>query len=256
MDTARHLELLALEGDRLASVPAEHLAAPVPTVEGWTVEDVVRHTGKIHQWVAGVAQLPLDGDVSSVRPPGRAPAPDCVPADGAALAEVTAALTNRPPETPAVAFLGPRTLAWWIRRQVHEVGIHRYDAEAGVAAAGCSPPAPFAVDQAADGVDEWATTFLAVRGNQRFGDFPAELDGVTVHLHGTDPEPPADGSEWLFTFAEGQVAVEATHAKGDVALRGPVEDLLLVLWRRRPLDVLEVFGDRSVAERLLEVATF
>ena len=50
--------------------------------------------------------------------------------------------------------------------------------------------------------------------------------------------------------------VEATHAKGDVALRGPAEDLLLVMWRRRPLDVLDVLGDRAVAERLLEVATF
>ena len=256
MEPARHLEILATAGERLASVPVAHLGAPVPTVPGWTVEDVVRHTGKIHQWVSGVAQLPLDGDVGSVRPEGMPTGADCLPAYRDALAQITDTLTSRPADTEVPSFLGPVTLGWWIRRQAHEVSVHRYDAEAGVEAAGGAAANPFGVDEAADGVDEWASTFLATRWNQRFGDFPPELDGATIHLHGTDPEPPVDGSEWLLSFADGKVQVAATHAKGDVALRGPAEDLLLVMWRRRPLDVLEVFGDRTIAERLLEVATF
>lgn len=256
METKRHLEILALEGDRLASVSAGFLDAPIPAVPGWTVEDVVRHVGKVHQWAAGVSRLPLDGDISSVRPEGMPKGPDCLPAYRAALAGITDALTDRPADTEVLTFLGPEPLAWWIRRQAHEVAVHRHDAELGAAAAGGPMVNGFDADAAADGIDEWAATFLAVRFGQRFGELPPALEGATIHLHGTDPEPPADGCEWLISFADGTVKVEATHAKGDVALRGSAEDLLLTMWRRKPLDTLEVIGDRAVAEHLLEVATF
>jgi uncharacterized protein (TIGR03083 family) len=255
MDAQRHFEILAAAGDRLASVPADALGAPIPSIPGWTVEDVVRHCGEIHQWAAGVMHLPLDGDLRSVRyemPHG----PDCLPAYRDSLALLTETLTARPGDTEVLSFIGPVPLSFWIRRQAHEVSVHRYDAESGVAAAGGPAPHPFAVDEAADGVDEWATTFLTAGFVRRPGTFPSALEGRSVHVHGTDPEPPADGSEWLLRFADGRVAVERTHAKGDVALRGTAEDLLLVLWRRRPLDALDVLGDRSVAEVLLQAATF
>ena len=34
--------------------------------------------------------------------------------------------------------------------------------------------------------------------------------------------------------------------KGDLAVRGPVSDLLLLLWNRRDTDGLQVFGDESI----------
>ena len=34
-------------------------------------------------------------------------------------------------------------------------------------------------------------------------------------------------------------------------MRGSAADLLLVLWRRLPLDAVEVIGDRATAERLV-----
>lgn len=256
MEPQRHLEILAVEGDRLASVPADALDAPVPAVPGWTVQDVVRHVGKVHRWAAAVSHLPLDGDIRSARPEGLPKGPDCLLAYRDALAGVTEALTDRPADTEVLTFLGPAPLAWWIRRQCHEVAVHRHDAESAVAAAGGAGVHRFAADGAADGVDEWAATFLASRFATRVGNVPAELEGATIHLHGTDPEPPADGCEWLIAFTGGGVQVQATHAKGDVALRGSAEDLLLVMWRRRGLDALEVLGDRAVAERLLDVARF
>ncbi|MCB0963174.1 MAG: hypothetical protein KDA98_07725, partial [Acidimicrobiales bacterium] len=39
-------------------------------------------------------------------------------------------------------------------------------------------------------------------------------------------------------------------------VRGPAADLLLALWNRRPLDSVDIVGDRAVVTRLLEVATF
>jgi len=88
------------------------------------------------------------------------------------------------------------------------------------------------------------------------GPLRIDLTGRTVHIHGTDDPAPADGAEWLLTFTADGVEVQATHAKGDVALRGPAHELLLTLWRRRPLVGLDVVGDAAVAERLLEVARF
>ena len=160
------------------------------------------------------------------------------------------------PDRPAVTFAGLGTVGWWLRRQANEVQVHRIDAHDGVHAGGGPAPAPLAVDGAADVADEWASFFLAVRFGQRFGGLPDDLDGRSVHLHGTDPEPPADGAEWLLSFRDGGAVVERTHAKGDVALRGRAEDLALGLWRRRPLDALDVVGDAALAARLLEVARF
>jgi predicted lipid carrier protein YhbT len=55
--------------------------------------------------------------------------------------------------------------------------------------------------------------------------------------------------EWLVRFNGDDVTVTREHGKGDVAVRGPVEDLFLWLWGRIPADRLEVFGDRSLLER-------
>ena len=52
MTPDQHLVMLQTEGMRLAAMPADALGAPVPTVPGWTLEQVVRHTGKVHRWVA------------------------------------------------------------------------------------------------------------------------------------------------------------------------------------------------------------
>jgi predicted lipid carrier protein YhbT len=60
-------------------------------------------------------------------------------------------------------------------------------------------------------------------------------------------------AEWLLTFADGAVAVETGHAKGDAAVRGPAADLLLALWRRRPLGTVDVVGDRAVVEQLVDL---
>ena len=45
--------------------------------------------------------------------------------------------------------------------------------------------------------------------------------------------------------------VTREHAKGDCALRGAASDLLLVLWRRRPMSTIDVVGDADVAARFL-----
>ncbi len=258
MDANRYLELLRIEGERLASMPADALGAPVPTLPDWTVERVVRHVGKVHQWVTATLAAGPDGDTDAAAAglAGLPNGPACLPAYREALEDVLAELAHHDLDDPAATFAGPGTAAFWYRRQAHEVAIHRIDAADAVHAAGGPGPEALAADGAADGIDEWARFFLAVRRVQRSGPLPADLVGCTVHIHGTDDPAPADGAEWLLTFTAEGVEVEATHSKGDVALRGPAQDLLLTLWRRRPLATVDVVGDVTVAERLLEAAQF
>lgn len=257
MEPSRHLEILQTEADRLATIDPSMLGAAVPSLEDWDVERVVRHVGKIHEWVLGMLRLePGQGMADAPAPVGLPKGPDCLPAYRAVADELIAHLEGDDPARPCLNFAGAGDVAWWMRRQAQEVSVHRVDAMDAVQAAGGPAPEPISADAAADGIDEWARFFLAVRWGQRFGELPEGLAGHTVHIHGTDDPAPSDGAEWLLRFGADGIAVEATHAKGDVALRGPANDLLLALWRRRPLGTLDVVGDAAVAERLLDVARF
>lgn len=254
MEPARHLEILRTEGERLASVPIDSLDAPVPTIEGWTVERVLTHTGKVHQWCAAVLALPEGGSMADIGELAGMPrGPEAVPAYRRSLDAVLNAFSERIPTSPAPSFVGAVDVAWWLRRQAHETAVHRIDAYDAIAASGGPAPDPVDTDAAADGVDEWATMLLPWRTGPNHP-LPDDLVGRTVHLHGTDEPGPVGGAEWLLTLDRQSVAVERTHAKGDVALRGPAHDLLLAIWRRRPVASLDVFGDVELAGRFLDEA--
>jgi uncharacterized protein (TIGR03083 family) len=113
---------------------------------------------------------------------------------------------------------------------VHELGVHRWDAEAAVGEA-----RPIPTDVAEDGIDELLQEFLPA----------ADVSGVggTIHLHATD----GDG-EWFIETAGGLRWTRA-HEKGDVAVRGDSSDLLLLLWGRVGADAVEVLGDDTVLAR-------
>jgi len=46
-------------------------------------------------------------------------------------------------------------------------------------------------------------------------------------------------------------AIAREHAKGDCAIRGTANDILLTLWRRVPVSQVDVVGDRDVADRFI-----
>ena len=254
----RNLEILAREGDLLAAMPVEALDAPVPTVDGWNLEKVLRHTGRTHQWVTALlgAEPGADLDQIARNLPGLPKGPDCLPAYRHELDALLAAFAEHDFGEPVRTFAGSGTVAFWVRRQAHEVAVHRIDAADAVYSAGGPTPDPLTVDGSADGIDEWARVFLASRWPSLDRDATDGLTGRSVHIHGTDEPSPGEGVEWLIEFEPSGVEVAATHAKGDVALRGRAEDLFLVCWRRRPLDSVDVVGNASVASRLVDVARF
>ena len=148
-------------------------------------------------------------------------------------------LESTDPDTPVATFAPPATAGFWGRRMAHETLIHRWDAESAH-----GQPGPFDAELAADGIDEGLNVFVPfVRaGSQVKG------SGETFHIHRTDGE-----GEWLVTVEDSGVRVSREHAKGDVALRGRAEDLLLWLWHRTPPDNLEVFGDPALLDRWFEL---
>ncbi|QKT10837.1 maleylpyruvate isomerase N-terminal domain-containing protein [Rhodococcus sp. W8901] len=246
MEYTRLLSALRDEGETLAATPVVALSEPVPTVPDWTVEHVVRHTGKIHQWVVAALQAPPEASVSEVRRSGDMPrGPECLAAYRVALEALLDEFTRLDPGKQVPTMVGPGTVAWWLRRQTHEVSVHRMDVSDTLQAAGGPKVAELDPEIAADGVDEWVDVFLGRLAAG--GRLPDSLAGRTIHLHGTD----TDAAEWHLAFAPGTVEVTREHCKADVALRGPAQDLLLTLWRRRPLVGLDVIGDSAVARALL-----
>src|SRR5579859_3729716 len=124
---------LQREGELLAAAAATQVPdTPIPTCPGWTMRDLVRHTGGVHRWATAhvVDRLlhPIDG-LDPVVPvqPDDAVLVEWFVAGHAALVQ---ALRTADPDLVCWTFLpAPSPLAFWARRQAHETAIHRVDAE-------------------------------------------------------------------------------------------------------------------------------
>jgi predicted lipid carrier protein YhbT len=115
--------------------------------------------------------------------------------------------------------------------------------------------APFDLEPelAADALSEWIELAAVQAG--RHG-LPIER-GRSLHLHATDDSLGGVG-EWMITSSEDGIDWFHEHGKGDVAVRGPVTDLLLAVTRRRTLaDAgLEAFGKTDIWDQWLERTPF
>ena len=238
-----HLHLLRVELARLAQVQAANLSDPIPHIEGWTVHSTVGHTG----WVARYVTEALGANPD--HPPSRSAVPE-PPVGEEVLAwfnegqkTLIEVIERVSPDRPCPTFVGPQPASWWLRRLSHEASMHRWDAYSAFGS-----PEPIDATLARDGIDEVLEIFVPAR---------MQMDvlggqGETLHLHATDIE---DG-EWMLHFEADAVRWEHGHAKGDAAARGPVSDLLLLLWSRIPPSRLEVFGDIGLLDRWQSAANF
>ena len=232
---ADYLSAIAADGAALAAAAENNLEVAVPSCPEWDVAELVRHTGNVHRHKVAVIEVG-----GTQRPEVRRPiAPPGGPSLLTWYREGLALLLDRlgtfDPETPAWSWAGDHRVAFWQRRMAQETLVHRWDAQAAVGDIGPVDP-----ELAADGVDEWLRVFLP--------DPDGAYQGApgTVHLHRTDGE-----GEWLVELSSWPPVVSDGHARGDAALRGRAEDLLLVLWGRRPLTTVELHGDPAIVEGLL-----
>jgi uncharacterized protein (TIGR03083 family) len=233
MDRSSYLSCLRADAAALLAAADRGLDAEVPSCPGWRVERLVGHVGRVYRSTAGwvtSGEAPTDVE----RPPA-GPAVRDWTAQG--LDELVAALASDSRAGTVGTWAGEQPAAFWPRRMAIETALHRWDAEV---AHGVAQPIDAAL--AVDGVDEVLDVLLPVRAPDTMTG-----GGETLHLHATD----IDG-EWLVTLTAGRPLVERTHAKGDVAVRGPASDLLLLLWNRSDeagRQRLQVFGDAGLLDR-------
>ncbi|MGY1771042.1 maleylpyruvate isomerase family mycothiol-dependent enzyme [Blastococcus sp. SYSU D00813] len=261
---------MPLDHDRLTAVLTEQTdllrgvvraadpGAPVPTCPGWTLGALVRHLAGGLRWAAEVvatrATEPPDDrffrDVS--RGTEQSPAElDAQLAEGSTA--LAAALRDAGPDAPLWTPLGPGTAAFFARRFSHETAVHRADA---TLAAGL----PYALDPdvAVDALDEWLELGCLPQVLDLFPERRALLGpGRTVHLHATDTPAELD-AEWVVDLTGAVPTWRRAHEKSAVAVRGPVAELVLCVYGRRPADGadLQVFGDRELLDTWLAASPF
>lgn len=235
------LEHLRREGRRISRLldgsdggPTD-VSAPVPTCPDWDVAALIGHVGWVHRWATAAILSGEAPDRSSIgRPEPGASAIELRDWFGTGLDALCAALEAADPDAATWhPFPARRVVAFWHRRLAHETTIHRVDLEVAL-----DRRSPLDAGLASDGIDE----YLGVIVPMLIGSGRAELPDATLHVHCTDV-----AGEWMLRPADGAPVLAREHAKGDAALRGPAESLLLTLWAR-PTEAIEIVGSRAAAD--------
>jgi uncharacterized protein (TIGR03083 family) len=240
MEIDEHIRHLRDDGDLLADAAAAAGGdARVPTCPEWMVRDLVLHVGEVHRWAAATVNAPEgtrvgEEELASAMVQAPTDFNDLVSwfRDGhRALVET---LTAADPHADSWHFLpAPSGTAFWARRQAHETAIHRIDAERAV-----GHPHGFDAAFAVDGLDELLLGFTARRGGRLRSDEPC-----TLVVQATDT-----GDAWTVRIGpDGRLVTRAT-GNGDCVVKGPAEDLYVILWNRRPVDGVAIEGDRSLLD--------
>jgi len=249
----RYYTELAAQTARIAEVlHGTDPAQTVPTCPEWTVLDLVRHVGVAERWPAMIIErrsmdLIRQSETDDTEPPER---PDARSAWLRAGAERLArAVQEHGPDAAIWTWSFDKTARFWLRRITHDILIHRVDAESVTGA-----QTPIAPDLAADSVSDHLDTLSVLSGPTSEGHPMNALRGTgeTLHLHATDHE----GGEWLIRREPTGIVWESGHGKGDVAVRGTAQDLLLLIHRRITPDAVEVLGDDALLAHWLDNSRF
>lgn len=227
------------------------LTRPVPTCPEWTMRQLVTHVGRAHRWATAIVAtraaepIPFREIPDGKLPGGQRAQMDWLNAGAAALVATVQAAGDGQVWTHN----GPGPARYWARRMAHETAVHRADGQIALGQRPRLDPVT-----AADGIDEWLG-FLAEPGEDGGRPGLAGLQGKVLHVHVTGEG--ATG-EWMILPGAAGIAVEPGHGKGDVAVRGPAGDLLLLLMRRIPPSDpgIEVLGDAALLDALLAETAF
>ncbi len=216
------------------------LDAAVAACPGWDLRQLTHHTGSVHRWARQSAETATQPLSFGTETPTDDELADWL---WTGAHELAGTLLGIDPEAPTwCPFPVEKIGRIWPRRQAHETAIHRWDAETAAGIAATLDP-----ELASDGIDEYFTIALPrLMKRARF-----EPPAGSLHLHCTDVP-----GEWLIAFEDDGITIIREHRKGDAALRGPAEALLLKLWNRdTPRNhELSPVGDQSVLAAWLEMA--
>lgn len=126
MLSAENVSLIESQGRRLADAARRDPGAMVPQYPGWTLADLASHTASIHARTVLICRDVPSERISAPRlPEGKDPIDWCEET----LVEMTRALSEADPTTPAWAFGPNQVLGFWETRMMIETEVHRWDAE-------------------------------------------------------------------------------------------------------------------------------
>ena len=236
------------------SLLTDHLAGadltvPVPTCPGWNVSQLARHVDGGQRWARDIVttRAARPPRCRAARPVG---APTKIPTLSASLTEAAAAwrtLTEAGPDAQMWCPVDGGGSAFYARRFAYETAIHRADAALALGVEFALDP-----DIAADGIDEW----------MELGCMPFHFEvhpwmrellapGRTIGLHATDTD-----AHWLLDLTGDVIAWRRADEPAAAEIRGPVTDLLLAIYRRRPVSVWTITGDAKLVDFWLERVAF
>ena len=259
LDFNRYCSAIVGQTELLAdAIAGADMTTEVPSCPGWNVGQLVRHLGGAQRWAAETVRAAAEPlpDSHFRDLPEYADEDSAVIApwllDGAVM--LADALRAAGPHLPvSTAPIPDGVAAFYARRFTHETAIHRADAVLALGKA-----YTLERDVAIDGVDEW----------MYLGSLPMhfelhpqtrELLGPrrTLHFHATDTTS-EDEAEWVVDLTGDTLAWRRAHEKAAVAVRGPVTELLLVIYKRRsPGDAtVEVLGDANLLDFWLDRMSF
>ncbi|WP_051808650.1 maleylpyruvate isomerase family mycothiol-dependent enzyme [Actinoplanes subtropicus] len=235
----RYADEMEAETARLAAAAAQRPTdGKIETCPEWTVRDLVTHVGTGHRLAAGIIEERRDRPAEY----RLIAAPD-EPADWPAWLAEGARRLNA-----AVDDLGfdgrvwswqpkHQTAGFWQRRMLHDLIVHRFDAD---------PAGDLAPDLAADGI---ADLLLALGYFPRF-----KGAGESLLFTATDT-----GQSWHVTLTPNGLAWQTNAQKSKAQksaaeINAPARDLLLILNRRR--EPADIEGDRALWQRWREEARF
>jgi uncharacterized protein (TIGR03083 family) len=240
-----------------SAVDGADMTVPVASCPDWNVGQLLRHLGGVHRWAATIVS-------TRATEPVQAQVPDysvyvsedpavVVPWLAEGAAQLAEALRAAGPGMPLWTPVPGGNTDFYARRFTHETLIHRADATLALGSAFSAAP-----QIALDAVDEWL----------ELGALPMHFDvhpqtrellgpGRTVHLHATDTAPLAS-AEWVIDLTGDTIAWRRAHEKAAVAVRAPLTDLLLVVYKRRTARGadIQVLGDAQLLDFWLERVSF
>lgn len=230
LDPERYFRLIDNDTERLLTIAALGLDAPVPSCPGWTVEHVVDHVGFVYLHKVRVM---ADGAWPQEWPPSAYD--DVAPVEllREGKDELFAEFARHDPGEQTATFGADTTITFWARRMALEVAVHRVDAELAHDDVTTVPD-----DLSLDGIDEVLRVFLAGRY--------VDPDDVPEHPVDATVAIAAGGHRWVVDVRGSSVTI--TDGPGDAAatVEGSPSDVFLWMWGRRPDDAVSFDGDHAV----------
>ncbi|MCX5015730.1 maleylpyruvate isomerase family mycothiol-dependent enzyme [Streptomyces sp. NBC_00555] len=209
----------------------------VPSCPGWSVSDLVVHLGGVHRYLAHVLRerLTTPPDPAGLSLPEPPADPEGLTqwfAQGAR--ELVDLLKELGPDTPVWTWAPEQRSGFWLRMQVIELAVHRWDAESATGV-----PGPLDPDLAADSVSQTFEVMAPARRSWRAA--PAGK-GERYRFRRTDgPE------SWTVVFSADEILLEpGSTAPVDVEAAGSASALALFLWGRLTAPALKITGDATL----------